>query len=69
MKESLRAERRTDILVITVAISLLALALMTAMGELPVFAVPAIHEHEQTWILAALGLALMVSRLFGKRYE
>lgn len=69
LKESLRAERRTDILVITVAISLLALALMTAMGELPVFAVPAVHEHEQTWILAALGLALMLSRLFGKRYE
>lgn len=68
MKESLRAERRTDILVITVATTLLALALMTATGKLPVFAIPSVHEFEQAWILAVLGIALMLSRLFGKRY-
>ncbi|MFZ5723306.1 MAG: hypothetical protein ACOY33_06560 [Pseudomonadota bacterium] len=69
MKESLRAERRTDILVITVATALLALALMTATGRLPVFAIPSVHAHEQAWILVALGLALMLSRLIGRRYE
>lgn len=69
MKESLRAERRTDILVITVATALLALAMMTAMGKLPLFSVPSVHAPEQAWILASLGIALMLSRLFGKRYN
>lgn len=68
MKESLRAERRTDILVITVATALLALAMMTAMGTLPLFSIPSVHAPEQAWILASLGIALMLSRLFGKRY-
>lgn len=68
MKESLRAERRTDILVITVATALLALAMMTAMGKLPLFSIPSVHASEQAWILASLGIALMLSRLFGKRY-
>lgn len=69
MKESLRAERRTDILTITIGTAFLALALMTAMGYLPVFAIPSVHAQEQAWILASLGLALMLSRLFGKRYQ
>lgn len=68
LRASLRAERRTDILSITVGIACLALALMTAMGHLPVFAIPSVHAAEQAWVLAAIGLALMLSRLVGKRY-
>lgn len=68
MKESLRSERRTDILVITVGIALLAMALMTATGKFPVFSVHSVEAQEQAWVLASLGLALMLSRLFGKRY-
>lgn len=69
LKRSLRAERRTDILVIIAAAILLALALLTASGQIPIFALPSVEAAEQAWILAALGLALMFSRLFGKRYE
>lgn len=69
MKESLRSERRTDILTITIGTAFLALALMTATGSLPVFSVPTVHAAEQAWVLAVLGLSLMLSRLFGKRYE
>lgn len=69
MKESLRAERRTDILVITVATAMMALAVMTVAGTLPVFSIPSVHAPEQAWVLAALGIALLLSRLFGKRYQ
>ncbi|MFZ5697174.1 MAG: hypothetical protein ACOY9J_00340 [Pseudomonadota bacterium] len=69
MKVSLRAERRSDILTIILGTVFLALAMMTAMGHLPVFAIPSMHAQNQAWVLVALGLALMLSRLFGRRYE
>lgn len=69
MKESLRSERRTDILCITAGIFLLALALMTATDSLPGGLSGQSAYDRHAWVLAALGLALMVSRLFGKRYE
>lgn len=68
LKESLRSERRTDILCITIGIAMLALALLTASGALPVLVSRHDLAEEQTWTLAILGLALMLSRLFGKRY-
>ncbi len=69
MKDALRAERRTDIIVISVATCMLALALMTAFGKLPIFSVPAVHAAEQAWILAALGIALLISRTLSRRYD
>ena len=69
MKESLRSERRTDILCITAGTVMLALALLTATGGAPVIIAGGDMTQEQTWLLVALGLALMLSRLFGKRYE
>lgn len=68
LKESLRSERRTDVLCITTGVALLALALLTAMGTLPSLASRHALESGQTWLFAALGIALMLSRLFGKRY-
>lgn len=66
---SLRAERRTDVLCITSGILLLALSLLVATGALSVpFPGDAAHSDE-AWFIAALGLALMLSRLFGKRYD
>jgi ubiquinone biosynthesis protein UbiJ len=69
MKESLRSERRTDILCMTSGIVLLALAVMTASGDLPGDPGGSLQESNHAWVLAALGLALMLSRLFGKRYD
>jgi len=69
MKESLRSERRTDILCITTGVVLLALALMTATGTLPGLVGLYAPDSGPAWFLAALGLALMLSRLVGKRYE
>ncbi|MFZ5756258.1 MAG: hypothetical protein ACOY3X_05110 [Pseudomonadota bacterium] len=68
LRTSLRAERRTDLFVITVATILLALALMTATGKLPVFNFTDAADQEQAWVLAVLGLALLLSRLFRRRY-
>lgn len=69
LKESLRSERRTDILCITSGIFLLALAILAATDTLPPTLVETSASRGHAWVLAALGLALMLSRLFGKRYE
>lgn len=68
LKNALREERRTDIVCTTAGTALLALALLTAMDKLPLFATDLPAAREQAWVLATLGLALMLSRLFGRRY-
>lgn len=70
LRRDLQAGRRLDLAAITVSATLLALAIMTATGKLPVFAplIPTIAAHEQALLLAVAGIALLVSRLFGKRY-
>lgn len=70
LRRDLQAGRRLDLAAITVSATLLALAIMTAAGKLPVFAplAPNIAAHEQALLLAVAGIALLLSRLFGKRY-
>lgn len=69
LRESLRAERRTDILSITSGIFMLAVALLAATDTLPGGTPVALHGNDAAWVMALLGIALMLSRLFGKRYE
>lgn len=69
LRESLRAERRTDILCITTGMFMLAIALLTATGPMPGGSAADLHGSDLAWVMAALGIALMLSRLFGKRYE
>jgi ubiquinone biosynthesis protein UbiJ len=69
LKETLRAERRTDLVSITTGVALLALALLTATGSLPGEMLESRQPGWDTWLLVALGLALMLSRLVGRRYR
>jgi len=69
LRESLRAERRTDILSITSGIFMLAIALLAATDTLPGGTPDALQGNDAAWVMALLGIALMLSRLFGKRYE
>lgn len=70
LRQQLQAGRRLDLAAITLSATLLALAIMTAAGKLPVFAplAPTVAAHEQALVLAVAGIALLLSRLLGKRY-
>lgn len=69
LRATLRSERRTDIVCITLGILFLGLALLTATGALPVVRFASLAAAEQAWLLGAAGLAFMLSRLFASRYQ
>lgn len=71
LKSALQAERRSDMLAITLGMLFLLLALMSATGTLPplVGSAAGSPAGQQTWALAALGIALMLSRVFSRRYQ
>lgn len=68
LRESLRSERRTDIVCITAGMLLFSLALLTLGGQFPLLSDAGNAARDQALALAALGIALMMSRMFGKRY-
>lgn len=69
LRESLQSERRTDIVCITAGVLLLALALLTVSGQFTLSGAVGADTRNQALLLAALGTALMLFRMFGKRYR
>lgn len=68
LRASLRAERRLDVLCMALGMLCLGLAVLTATGALPVVRFASVAAADQAWVLAAAGLAFLLSRLLGSRY-
>ena len=69
LRDALRAERRSDLVAITLGILFMTLAAMTAAGALPLLAGLDDSVATQSLLLGALGVALLLSRAFSRRYE
>lgn len=68
MKSALRKERRSDVRSMALGMLFMMLAVLTATGALPLLVGASEDLGSQALILAALGAAIMLSRVLGNRY-